>query len=109
MRSSYRTYEEWKLVTLREKELIKLRSYRTYEEWKRCSFYNIKDVFVGSYRTYEEWKPLPSKQDQKHPHQGSYRTYEEWKPQSLFIIQPIFKVLTVPMRNGNSNKITIFA
>ncbi len=31
-------------------------SYRTYEEWKLIQFTMNADQKAGSYRTYEEWK-----------------------------------------------------
>jgi len=42
---------------------------------------------------------LTRKADQK---AGSYRTYEEWKPAMIIGITVVVRVLTVPMRNGNS-------
>ena len=122
--SSYRTYEEWKpgeeVITWRrltsflpylwgmETALpsmygrLHLRSYRTYEEWKQneainfitntfqflpylwgMETFSISNVFV---------KPV-----------SSYRTYEEWKQQAFpQLTSNYLKVLTVPMRNGNS-------
>ena len=54
-----------------------------------------------SYRTYEEWK-LDEIDNATSGTKGSYRTYEEWKPVTVFErINQLFKVLTVPMRNGN--------
>jgi len=35
----------------------------------------------------------------------SYRTYEEWKPELSNLIKKEGKVLTVPMRNGNSKRL----
>jgi len=32
---SYRTYEEWKHVSVLQAAIGSVRSYRTYEEWKR--------------------------------------------------------------------------
>ena len=75
-------------------------SYRTYEEWKLSPTLFISSIIACSYRTYEEWKhdgtcnnPIPSS--------SSYRTYEEWKRASIFSYSIAIFVLTVPMRNGN--------
>ena len=62
----------------------------------------LSAMFFRSYRTYEEWKlsvfALPSPREFR-----SYRTYEEWKLVSHWINpSKFFCVLTVPMRNGNS-------
>ena len=77
---SYRTYEEWKLVSaqlglepgalvltvpMRNGNILKyqnmkrllLRSYRTYEEWKQNNTREYYPRALCSYRTYEEWKP----------------------------------------------------
>jgi len=55
-KSSYRTYEEWKLQFLKQFHKFNQSSYRTYEEWKLdfCEL-RLKSAF-RSYRTYEEWK-----------------------------------------------------
>jgi len=121
---SYRTYEEWKHVSIMAALASFLSSYRTYEEWKQyifiCSYVHV----FGSYRTYEEWKLglaiyISQGTYQFLPYlwgmetvcilhflqeliQCSYRTYEEWKRSASFIFcRSWFSVLTVPMRNGN--------
>ena len=107
---------------------ICMRSYRTYEEWKRCL--SLCTIFRGhlflpylwgmetmeeateftfedyrSYRTYEEWKPI-SHSSSFFFNVCSYRTYEEWKPMNS---RPVnagdTNVLTVPMRNGNHQRV----
>jgi len=55
-KSSYRTYEEWKLGNITPFLLDFNSSYRTYEEWKRFSCSIACAVSLSSYRTYEEWK-----------------------------------------------------
>ena len=48
-------------VTKRVKKQLKsLSSYRTYEEWKPIYVKDADNGVVGSYRTYEEWKQLSS-------------------------------------------------
>jgi len=37
--------------------LSKLSSYRTYEEWKLVTISVALNTGKSSYRTYEEWKP----------------------------------------------------
>ncbi len=78
-------------------------SYRTYEEWKPQTQLQTQEQYQSSYRTYEEWKHLQETMtEQLSKTLGSYRTYEEWK--RCFNIKCSackFKVLTVPMRNGN--------
>ena len=32
---------------------------------------------------------------------GSYPTYEEWKPDDVSVLNEMFEVLILPMRNGN--------
>jgi len=54
----------------------------------------------GSYRTYEEWK-LTFTSVVRRSMLSSYRTYEEWKPTDYNRKRDTFRVLTVPMRNGN--------
>jgi len=58
-----------------------------------------------SYRTYEEWKPI-SHSSSFFFNVCSYRTYEEWKPMNS---RPVnagdTNVLTVPMRNGNHQRV----
>jgi len=55
----------------------------------------------GSYRTYEEWKHY-RKEGLSYWKIGSYRTYEEWKLYLIELVKLLQKVLTVPMRNGNT-------
>ena len=57
------------------------RSYRTYEEWK---LHWIKIFLILLY--------------------SSYRTYEEWKLTKSINSSEGLPVLTVPMRNGNTDK-----
>ena len=124
---------------------VRFSSYRTYEEWKLLHFFLGSEVIHCSYRTYEEWKPSLSRVSISSTIEflpylwgmetllnssvvrwvikflpylwgmetaireiwnmcsiGSYRTYEEWKHVSNLILFPsFFCVLTVPMRNGN--------
>jgi len=43
--SSYRTYEEWKLISATDKAVsMIISSYRTYEEWKRTSEQIVQTV-----------------------------------------------------------------
>jgi len=56
-----------------------------------------------SYRTYEEWKLIITTTDQTIS-VSSYRTYEEWKPMNKNRRAVCWRVLTVPMRNGNNDK-----
>jgi len=75
-------------------------SYRTYEEWKLSTWYccqlGMKVLTVpmrnGNFH---------SKQRRRKSYQCSYRTYEEWKQSKSQIMKIEFFVLTVPMRNGN--------
>jgi len=76
-------------------------SYRTYEEWKLITIILSAFHLMSSYRTYEEWKP-PCTHIHNHPLLCSYRTYEEWKHREGNEFQITDWVLTVPMRNGNS-------
>jgi len=77
------------------------RSYRTYEEWKPIYVKDADNGVVGSYRTYEEWK-LSHVWPRHLPDTRSYRTYEEWKHRyQIFSCIMLTTVLTVPMRNGN--------
>jgi len=98
--SSYRTYEEWKLVTDGYGFEFPFSSYRTYEEWKhervlkRLCFLcvltvpmrngnwvrvtTVRGQGLSSYRTYEEWKLKEMTRDEELI-DSSYRTYEEWK------------------------------
>jgi len=56
---------------------------------------------LSSYRTYEEWKPGKPGAG-KTLSAGSYRTYEEWKLDwKNWDFTFFYRVLTVPMRNGN--------
>ncbi len=80
-------------------------SYRTYEERKQEGKKRINKTFQSSYRTYEEWK-LHIVCTIKFKNQCSYRTYEEWKQQLMNEETDVIKVLTVPMRNGNYQKLT---
>jgi len=78
-------------------------SYRTYEEWKPGVGWIRKIRSFSSYRTYEEWKRLVNEHNTITQLFRSYRTYEEWKLHFLRLRgRRIFKVLTVPMRNGNN-------
>jgi len=76
-------------------------SYRTYEEWKHFNDFGALRTSLSSYRTYEEWK-LALRKIWEVSSPSSYRTYEEWKH---FITSSLYNnagtVLTVPMRNGN--------
>jgi len=76
-------------------------SYRTYEEWKHLFLKNL-EFLLNLFLPYL-WgmETQPSKLGQKHPRPGSYRTYEEWKRCIPFTISYVASVLTVPMRNGN--------
>jgi len=57
-----------------------IRSYPTYEEWKLKLIYILcQRIFFCSYPTYEEWK--------------------QYNP--LDILETLFQVLILPMRNGN--------
>jgi len=58
---------------------------------------------MGSYRTYEEWKPCPRSGANSKGY-SSYRTYEEWKLSLSSSSTMLTIVLTVPMRNGNSEE-----
>jgi len=106
--SSYRTYEEWKLLlslgpTQRyvsflpylwgmetsqhhTKNWRKKGSYRTYEEWKLLQNTTGLQLGGSSYRTYEEWKREAKTPIAMAPILSSYRTYEEWKPPSRLCI-----------------------
>mgnify|MGYP000871798761 CR=1 FL=1 len=98
---SYRTYEEWKHQVQNCLIMLSVSSYRTYEEWKPKEMLKSMTPEQSSYRTYEEWKPL-TRQTISLGTNGSYRTYEEWKPGVDWArIHGSYKVLTVPMRNGN--------
>ena len=99
--SSYRTYEEWKL--LRELVSYEIRckgSYRTYEEWKLwiynsvCIGVEVLTVPMRNGNSRGSFPPLFS-------YSGSYRTYEEWKHRYIWVGYWEKSVLTVPMRNGN--------
>ena len=81
-------------------------SYRTYEEWKLLLALVSPYSAHRSYRTYEEWKPFISQKCLGLEH-GSYRTYEEWKQVSVNENKCLHCVLTVPMRNGNSSEVKI--
>jgi len=103
--SSYRTYEEWKLKRWKRETKVTDGSYRTYEEWKRGHGHFISSVKDSSYRTYEEWKP-PAPGRYLRPRKCSYRTYEEWKLWMRMVTTlRQYRVLTVPMRNGNSTEV----
>jgi len=39
-----------------EEVLYEMSSYRTYEEWKLIKPITSPDILIRSYRTYEEWK-----------------------------------------------------
>ena len=121
---SYRTYEEWKLnytAWSHHFQSFVLTVPMRNGNPRNVSLLNLNNPFLpylwgmethpwsivtvrreGSYRTYEEWKQwwqdCCSRESQR-----SYRTYEEWK-RGRFVsaYQPIWRVLTVPMRNGNS-------
>ena len=83
----------------------KLSSYRTYEEWKRTCFWwnRIWNRFLPYLWGMETVLHTILQLINIH---SSYRTYEEWKLQiSPSNVQDL-KVLTVPMRNGNSLAIT---
>ena len=64
-----------------QNKLSQKRSYRTYEEWKLVKLFLCPSIKRGSYRTYEEWKQ-----------------HNEGR-----VSQSPSRVLTVPMRNGNSS------
>jgi len=81
--SSYRTYEEWKLIIVITNCHVIKRSYRTYEEWKHITNKMTWLFFISSYRTYEEWKRIRMQRRGEHEIIRSYRTYEEWKLLSL--------------------------
>ena len=79
---SYRTYEEWKLVsgsTLRNSSFIVLTV-----PMRNGNFHLQQDPFGLRYSS-------------------SYRTYEEWKLCADCTDKEALKVLTVPMRNGNND------
>jgi len=78
-------------------------SYRTYEEWKQYVPKRFKISWNGSYRTYEEWKLEFVLRLGGDDYLSSYRTYEEWKLTSHSLKRIDIIVLTVPMRNGNSS------
>ncbi len=61
-----------------------IRSYRTYEEWKLVSGNTFLNSSFSSYRTYEEWKQQPYN-NRYTDYNSSYRTYEEWKRISAFV------------------------
>ena len=102
------------------------RSYRTYEEWKQGKlWYNIIDecyVLTVPMRNGNTFQPYtrPFGQAQFLPYLWgmetlfypwynninicSYRTYEEWKRSSWTRFYDCkYRVLTVPMRNGNKS------
>ena len=120
---SYRTYEEWKLVSA-QLGLEPGALFLPYLWGMETKIKGIRRIMlIGSYRTYEEWKPsrpialikssakfLPylwGMETRIHPEisrslqSSSYRTYEEWKLAREIVAAEDTLVLTVPMRNGN--------
>ena len=121
--SSYPTYEEWKRISRIESIIIFIRflsylwgmetptpytphipagfcSYPTYEEWKRG--YTASNIFYPTFLSYLWGMETNCNHLLNRRIQSSYPTYEEWK---LSIVnQPIisFRVLILPMRNGNT-------
>ena len=120
---SYRTYEEWKLIT--RMVIKRLANFVLTVPMRNgnSKFVNISKSFIcvltvpmrngnsdeafqyaienSSYRTYEEWK-LYIGLEIKDSGLSSYRTYEEWKHFQNIRYTFVIIVLTVPMRNGNS-------
>jgi len=121
-KSSYRTYEEWKLrfavrrlefllvltvpmrngnsrydIQRNSLSLVLTVPMRNGNGWKRIE---TGFLTLRSYRTYEEWKH-GAIVNVRHIIKSSYRTYEEWKPVRIHINNTVNIVLTVPMRNGN--------
>jgi len=104
---SYRTYEEWKLITLLKKDFFDYCSYRTYEEWKHTLSSAITEAqeqflpYLWGMETYQKNSKTPSKLlflpylwgmetglpslTSYRESNGSYRTYEEWKLLNIFI------------------------
>ena len=80
LRSSYPTYEEWKPLKDSISVLKHISSYPTYEEWKLYVLFCVQILQKSSYPTYEEWK---LKCD-------------------IVIFLTMYKVLILPMRNGNA-------
>jgi len=78
-------------------------SYRTYEEWKLDRISSILLLKKSSYRTYEEWKPHSGRicfasQQWFLPYLWGMETLK-----AMLIAERNVKVLTVPMRNGNTS------
>jgi len=81
--------------------LLLYRSYRTYEEWKLDTS-RFRNLHVFSFLPYLWGMETQVFQCKGWFKVSSYRTYEEWKPTMLMqAIVYVWKVLTVPMRNGN--------
>ena len=76
--SSYRTYEEWKLILKKLLPLSEVSSYRTYEEWKQNTFIWSNNTIIVL--------TVPMRN-------GNIA--------SVLPCAAVAKVLTVPMRNGN--------
>ena len=100
---SYRTYEEWKHYPHPVKRLsVKVLTVPMRNGNARI-WATLSTFLISSYRTYEEWKPSSIDATRDTTSSCSYRTYEEWKhPAPHTRYKPYSSVLTVPMRNGNS-------
>jgi len=83
--SSYRTYEEWKLVVPQDvyqtQALVLTVPMRNGNKLLNL---RSKSIVQSSYRTYEEWKRFTD-DDEFYIYSSSYRTYEEWKPESAWV------------------------
>jgi len=80
----------------------KLRSsYRTYEEWKLAACHSANSFINSSYRTYEEWKPRIKAMPPAEKRVLTVPMRNGNIDTTCFSLQVVV-VLTVPMRNGNS-------
>jgi len=79
---------------------VQLSSYRTYEEWKLI--FSISQSTISIVLTVPMRNGNAQLNDfRKYKKKSSYRTYEEWKLFEKFLLLRFDLVLTVPMRNGN--------
>jgi len=124
---SYRTYEEWKRFIIPSSSVSKNSSYRTYEEWKhppgvasRWDDFSVLTVpmrngnslallpslrmlmFLPYLWGMETWSSSPEMQTKTQflPYLWGMETFS---PHSQHHTN--YLVLTVPMRNGNSNNV----
>jgi len=83
------------IFTTKHKFLSYLWGMETCKNGKMLFF-----IYSSSYPTYEEWK-LPSLPLHILVFPSSYPTYEEWKLKLLVVSFWNYRVLILPMRNGN--------